>query len=224
MLLICTSISPAQSRRTPRRQSPPPAPVDLIARVDDPPVDVSGKLTGQTYTNDYFGFSLTLPTGWQPQDPEVQKLTGEMIKQKTHEISDEKHRAATEASIKRTTLLLLAIKPTEELRNSVLMLMAEDLALAFNVRTPRQYLEIMRKSTEYLPIAYTEITSERIGGVDYGVLGQGKPDPQTKALTNITQYFYVAMRKHHALVFVMTPGDPKHLQECKDVLGAVKFQ
>ena len=74
------------------------------------------------------------------------------------------------------------------------------------------------------PIAFTEPTSEVIGGVEYGVIGAGKPDPETHVVTTVAQYYYVTIRKNHALGFVLTPSDPEHLQECKDVLARVKFQ
>jgi hypothetical protein len=214
----------AQSRRSHKRRAAPRPPADLIARVDEPRIDVRGKLVGQNYTNDYLGFSLTLPAGWQPQADDVQELLMDRVRRKSEDLHPV-NQAAAEDSIARTTTLLIAIKPTDGLRNQLLMAAAEDIRVLLNVRTSRQYLEQMRKSFgKESPIAFGEPTTEVVGGVEYGVMGAGRPDPQTGAVTTVVQYYYITIRKNHALGFILTPSDSEHLQECKDVLASVKFQ
>ncbi len=146
----CASITTiAQSRRTPAPQSsaqspPPPRSIPLGDPKPAARADVSGKFEGQTYVNKTLGFILTLPPGWQTQDTDVQQQLIDVARERMQERaqkSDPAVQRAVRSSFARTTMLLVAVKPSEDKISPNIMAMAEDIAIALSVRTPRQYLE-----------------------------------------------------------------------------------
>jgi hypothetical protein len=99
--------------------------------------------------------------------------------------------------------------------------MAEDIALAFNVRTPEQYLMAARKAGENTPLLFdTSTTSATINGTDFAWMGAV---PKNNALI-LNQRYYATLRHHHALSFVMTFHGEKEFQWCMGVLNSIKFE
>lgn len=133
--------------------------------------DVSGKFEGQTYVNKTLGFILTLPPGWQTQDTDVQQQLIDVARERMQERaqkSDPAVQRAVRASFSRTTMLLVAVKPSEDKISPNIMAVAENIAIALSVRTPRQYLEQVRRTNtigESLSAFEDEIKTEQIGGL-----------------------------------------------------------
>ncbi len=226
VLACCASISVGQARRTqlPRGSNPPPPPLPAAVA---PRIDVSGKLEGSTYTNAFFGFTLTLPHGWQAQDIEVKKQFTEVVKDKAQEDSVMRQRAY-QASIARTSLLLIAVKPTEERTNPLVISMAEDIGLAFNIRTPRQYAEQLRQLSiidkNSLLIFEDEVKTERIGGVEFAVVDAVARNPNITPVAKARQSYYLTVRNKYGISFILTYHSPEELQACKEMLASLKFQ
>jgi len=227
LLACCASASFAQSNRAPAaRPSPSPAPPpDPLPATQQTGVrlDVTGKFNGLVYTNSALGFTLTLPPGWQVQDSDVQQQFAEATTKKAAEVKE--GRAAAQASLSRTTLLFIVIKPTDQRINPTIIGLAEDIRLAFSTRTVHQYLESMRSISIDSPFVFdANSTTERINGVEFGLLGSTPKEPHAPAMANLRQRYYVIIRRNHALGFILTYDGPEQLQACMEVLNTFKLQ
>lgn len=219
LLLCCASLSVPQSRRAATaRPIPPPPPPKPVATED-----VSGTLEGSTYTNKFFGFTLTLPDGWQAQDKDVQQQLTRRAREKAKEFKSVDQRAA-QSSVPGPTLLLLAIKPTNGATNPIFFAAAENIALAFNIRTPPQYIAQVRRYEKESPVVMEDkVTTERVGGVEFAVVGIRPRDPTHAASATVQERYYVTLRKNHAISFVLTYHTPDQMQACLDVLNSLTF-
>jgi len=221
---LCATISVAQSKRSPSTQPPPPrpAPTSTDLKPATIAVDVTGSFAGQSYTNRALGFGLTLPPGWQAEDREVQNRFAEKVSQKAAENTAGRQPAA-QASVARTTLLFVAVKPTDGKTNPIILAMAEDIALVFNIRTSRQYLEATRSSNASMtPLVFDDqITTEKISGVEFGMLAA---NPKDSTAYSARQRYYVTLRHNHAIAFVLTFRGNEELQACLEVLNSLKFE
>jgi hypothetical protein len=226
LLCFCSVASVAQSRRTTRKQIPPPSPPRPIAAEAKPPtvkVDVDGQFNGSTYTNEALGFALTLPQGWQAQDTGVKQKFAESTGRATGEVS--KDQAEAQASVERTTLLLIAIKPTGGRVNPSVVGMTEDISVIFNVRTVEQYIDSVRRVSEATPLKFDDkSTTEEIGGIKFGVVGAVPRDPATTPSPTVRQLYYITLRKNHALAFILTFDGEEQLQACREILSSLKFR
>jgi hypothetical protein len=185
-------------------------------------VDISGGFNGPTYTNNALGFTVTLPLGWQVQDREVHEQFAESATKKTEEITEGKPGA--QASVERTKLLFIALKPTDGLTNPSVVAMTEDLTLVFNIRTPRQYLESMRQVAANSPLVFDDqITTEKINGVEFGVSGAAPRDTMSAPSPGIRQRYYVILQKNRALGFILTYDGNEQLRACMDMLNSFKL-
>jgi len=186
-------------------------------------VDATGKLNGSVYTNDALGFTLTLPAGWEAQDREVQQRFAEAVTEKTDEIT--KGEAGARASVSRSTVFLIAVKPTDDRTNPAVVGMIEDIRLAFSVRTPRQYLENIRAASQNTPLIFDDKSStEQINGVEFGMIGAGPKDPKASPSPTLRQRYYVTLRKNHAVIFILTYDGDTQLQACLEMLNSLKLQ
>ncbi|HVG31999.1 MAG TPA: hypothetical protein VM911_02930 [Pyrinomonadaceae bacterium] len=222
-LCFCAvSATRAQSGRPPApRPTPSPAPPPAAAKPPSLRVDTTGKLNGSVYTNEALGFTLTVPAGWEAQDKEVQQQFADSVSEKSDEIL--KDTPSTRASVSRTTIFLIAIKPTNEKTNPAVIGMIEDIQLAFSVRTPYQYLENLRAAARNTQLVFDDkSTTEQINGVEFGLIGARPKDPNASASTTLQQRYYVTMRKKHALVFIVTYDGDKQLQACMELLNSLK--
>lgn len=219
---LCATVSIAQSKRGPSTQPPPPrpAPTPTDFKPASVAVDVTGSFTGQEYVSPALGFNLTLPQSWQAEDREVQTRFAERASEKVAENAAGRQPAA-QASVARTTLLFVAVKPTDGKTNPIIMAMAEDIALVFSIRTSRQYLEATRSSNAGITalVFDDQITTEKIGGVEFSMLGASP----TVATSPLRQRYYVTLRHNHAIAFVLTFHGDEELRACLEVLNSLKF-
>lgn len=222
LLLCCCLVSFAQTRRRTRDSLPPrPAPTNQTPAT--PSVDQNGRFEGQVYTNTALGFSLTLPEGWQPQDTETQRRFAEGAAQRAQQYGGQS--PAAQASVKRTSVLMIAVKPTEGITNPSVIIAAEDIALYFNVRTPKQYIEQMRTISRNTPMVVGEnVTTETVGGAMFGVVDVDFLNAPQPGRAVVKQRYYVTIRKNHAIAMILTYHGPEELQACLDVVKSFKAQ
>lgn len=235
-LLGAAQVADAQARRTPRPTPPPAAPPAPAApRPANPPpprqqavigVDETGTFEGRTYANSALGFSLTLPAGWEAQDSDVQKEVLNRSADKVNEMVTTRG-SKFDDSINRTKMLLIAVKPTDAAFSPSVTVMVEDIRAAIHVRTPKQYVEQMRKLLSLnpnLPIKFVgEPIASSVAGADFSSIEAGPSDPQATVIFG--QQYMVTLRKNRALVFILTyDGSPGQMKECQAVIEALRFQ
>ena len=182
-------------------------------------MDAKGSFDGQVYTNKVLGFSLTVPEGWQFQDPETQTQFAARATERSAEMAQ--NSAGAKASLNRTKLLFILVRPTMTATNPTIVGMLEDVALAFNVRTPEQYLMAARNAIANNPTllfdSYT--TSEKVNGIDFSWMGAHPKNPSV----NVAQRYYATLQNHQAIGFVMTFHSADELEWCLQVLQGIKF-
>ncbi len=212
-----TPLCAAQSRQV---SPPPPVPTPTpLATAEGIKVDVRGSFDGSVYSNKVLGFKINVPAGWEAQDRDTQKQFAANATEKSNAANEGK--PGVKASLARTTLLFILVRPTATATNPNIFGMTEDIRLAFNVRTPEQYLMAARKAGENTPVLFDNYTtSETINGIDFAWMGATAKNPAV----NVSQRYYVAIRNHYAISFVMTFHSEQEFQWCMEVLNSIKFE
>lgn len=241
LTLFVPTVASAQARRKPPRPAPVtrteivPAPVPPPQQMTAPPTvvlraDLSGRLDGSTYTNNLLGVQVTLPAGWQASDPGVKRQIEEQVKQEASESIQNKpasSRRELQASVARTSPLLLAIKPTDATSNPVMFLMSEDISVVPLITSPKQYAAALVRSSGDDAASQllfdTQLQSERIGAVEYTV-ATARPRDKQSAAPGVEQRSYITVRRNHALAFILTFAGEEQRQACLDVIRAVEYR
>lgn len=211
--------APANSANTEPLQSSS----DTSKNKTDIQVDLTGGFKGQTYANKGLGFRLTLPKEWQVQDIETQKHFGQYAGQKVQDFS--KNQAAVQASTERTKLLFLAIKPSEGMIKPNIVGMVEEIPLALNVKTSRQYLESMLSlSNASSPLSFSEtIETVKINGVNFSVVSAKLKESSVITTPTLVQRYYVTLHKNYAIAFILTFSGDEPEKPYLEMLNSFKF-
>ena len=221
-LLVASTASAARAQST-RPKSDPPPPIAYGDPKVVQPFD-TGKLEGGTYSNDFFGFSMTLPKGWVVLGPEENKKILDTGKGLIEEGTNEKKKQGLEDSVARTHFLVTASKyPTGKAGanfNALLICIAERIPTAI-IKTGADYVSVMQRSFEGTA-AKLELTAplrtQRLGGADFTVA-----DVKMTAGPVVTaQRYYVRISKGHALTLAYTYYDDADLKTFDELLGTVK--
>src|SRR2546423_7631333 len=140
----------AQSRRV---SPPPPVPRPTpIATAGGIKVDVRGSFDGSIYSNKVLGFNVSVPQGWQVEDTDTRSEFAAAVSEKS--IAANPGKPEIKASLARTNLLFILVRPTTTATNANFFAMSEDIRLVFNIRTPEQYLMATRKTGENSPLLF----------------------------------------------------------------------
>ncbi len=224
MMAFSSSPALAQSRRTSNvKTAPLPAPAAPPRPYTSPPVQ-AGTFTGNTFTHNQLGFTLTLPDGWQVQNEEVKKAivdVGKGILNSTPE-GKSKLRNIGEKTIQ-SGLLLLTVRPGTERINPAFGITAENIAVHLSVRTPQQFYARAREflNAPNAPFQFSdELEIEQIGGMTYGTV-EGKPKQEIPF--PIRQRLYITIRHNHAILINMLYVSDEQMQQCLEVLRLMKF-
>jgi hypothetical protein len=217
ILLTVTTASYAQTKHG---SSPPqPVPTPPVVPANGIKLDAKGVFAGSHYSNALLGLTFDLPAGWELQDSDTGAQFAARATEKGAEAGQ--GRPAAQASLARTTLLFLLVRPTQTATNPSVVVLSEDIALVFNVRTPEQYLMGMRKQAGAAPLSFDSYTTnEKINGVDFAWMGAVPKNPNLA----LGQRYYVTIRNHHAIGLVMTFHSEAELNACLEVLNALKFK
>jgi len=188
-----------------------------------------GEISGNTYTNDYFGVTLDLPAGWTILDDETKKLVmgvgsemmsgGDSAKQKQLDLAQQK-----------TLPLLFAFKfPLNYTSgpNPNIICMAEQISklhVLIGIKTSQDYLEAMKTELSGAPIEYTfadDIYTEQIDGRTFSVL-EAMLDTGIK----VYQKYYAALvdEDRYVLSFVVSYSNEEEQTELANVLRTVRFK
>jgi hypothetical protein len=178
-----------------------------------------GSVTGSTYTNKYFGLTLTLPAGWSVQDSVVKK----QISDKGKELVTSND-AATKSDLNRavdaTLNLLTAFEhaPGTAAQNSMLMCGAEKPPVG--VKTDADYMVALKNTLKYaqVPISIEkDIYSEQIGGAAFSVIDFNTTYPGMV----LSQKYYAHTVKDYVLFFIITYQTPEQLKTLQESLKSV---
>jgi hypothetical protein len=210
-------------------QSPPPVVVNphappKVVPYGDPKSARAGRLEGSVYTNDYFGFQMTIPEGWRVADAEGVAQIGEAGAEAISGGSPEK-RAQASAAYQRVVKLLTVgelVQDEKGATTAMLMIGAEPIA-SWLIASGRDYNNVLKQQLLSSPLKYEveeTMGTETIGGVEFAVMSARS---ESSAGVLVKQKFYAIVRKGHALFFVSTYVSDKAVKDIAEVLKAVKF-
>jgi len=185
----------------------------------------SGSVKNSVYHNDYFGFSVTIPTNWSMQDLQAQRqLTrrGESMV-----AGDDKNmKAALKASELQSLNLFGAFKypiGSPVTNNPAIMCVAENVQQLPGIIHGKDYLfhvKQLLQSGQVVASFPTNIYSERLNGVDFDVLDVNLSiGPRT-----VKEKYYTTIRKGYALSLVFVEGSDDAEPFDRQVLDTIVFK
>lgn len=225
-LFVASAAFAARAQST-RQQSDPPPPPRVTIQTDPQlvnPLDTS-KLEGDSYSNGFFGFSVTLPKGWVVLGADENKKIMEAGKGLIEEGASERKKQGLEAAAARTYFLITASKYPKGAAaadfNAVFLCIAERVPTAV-IKTGADYISTMQRTLEgsAAKAEFGPLRTQKVGGADFTVA-----DIRTTVGPAVTaQRFYVRIMKGHALLLTYTYFDDVDLKFLDELLGTVKFK
>lgn len=185
-----------------------------------------GTVEGDTYSNNYFGLSFSIPRGWFVQDMEMRKALVERGKEIVGEGATNRKMAELEASVARTVYLLNVSKYDPRAPgagfNAQIACLAERVPTAV-VKTGADYLTLMTRTAQGTG-AKLELTgpirTEKVGAVTFAAADA----KLTVGPGAAAQKYYVAIIKNHALMFAYTYVDEADAKAFDDLIKTIKFK
>jgi hypothetical protein len=184
-----------------------------------------GIIEGSTYKNEYFGLTMQIPDKWevakQEFTDEAQRIGKEIVAG-----DDNNMRVALDAAGKKLVPMLTISKypiGTPGKANILFMSGAEKVSAFPGVKHGSDYLKHVRellKSAKMEINIGTEINSEKIDGVDFGVMEVSFKINQNE----VKQIYYAAIIKDYAYYFAYTYFLPQDLQPLKEIVRTMKFE
>jgi hypothetical protein len=211
------SLAPSLVDTPPPTPSPSPT---LLAAI------TAGQLEGSTYTNGYFGFSLTLPAGWHmASGEELARINGASLacagtKQDIGAIDQ------TSLAAQKELFPFLASKYALGYTggtNPSLGLALENLAASgSSAATGADWLPaaIQRMKSANLPYAFTEIAPVSLGGMDFYTFEADF----TMSGMKCRQVYYAAVMRGYAIVLTETAYGDGDLAEMDAVVRSIAFR
>jgi hypothetical protein len=180
-----------------------------------------GQLDGVNYTNDYFGFSLSVPQTWTVVSAQrVKTVVDQLSKQIT---GDQNKKDQIDASMQRSVILLSVTKvPAGQPDNAAFMLVAERLPLS-SLKTGVDVIELMKtafKGTNVNPEFQGETQIERIGGADFAVARIKNTTPAGTFLQKV----YVTTKYGYAIELFYTYLNEADLAAFDSIVASMKLK
>ncbi|MDQ0091510.1 hypothetical protein J2T12_004947 [Paenibacillus anaericanus] len=173
-----------------------------------------------SYTNDYFGVSLSFPTDWEVQDAagmnEIANAGQEMIAGE-----DETKKLQLELSKAKTlNLLLVSQYPLNGPDPSPsVTVVAEKVP---GMKAGKEYLDPTKKTLidTGIPYEFKEISTVKIGGKDMAVLESWFDAGELV----VTQNYYTAIIEGYAFSFIITHFDDESKAEVDKIIESITFK
>jgi hypothetical protein len=194
-----------------------PAPPDIVKSKN---LDL-GQLDGVNYTNNFFGFSLSVPPTWVVVSAQRTKTVIE--KQSKLITDDQKKKEVLDDSIQRSVALLSLTKlPAGEPANASFMLIAERIPSP-SLKTGVDVIGAMAKAfkdTNFNIEFQGEIQTERIGGADFGVV-----TVKNSSLNGtFMQKIYATTKNGYALELFYTYQNDADLDTLNSIVATMKIK
>ncbi|MBW7474719.1 DUF1795 domain-containing protein [Paenibacillus oenotherae] len=182
-----------------------------------------GKVENGTYTNDYFGFSLTVPQGWQVQDAETMNEISEMGKDAIAGGDEDKKKDLDLAEKKTLNLLMFSKFEMGSVQlNPNFLSTAEKVSKLQGINSSKDYLEILKKmlTDSQLPYTFGETSTVTIGGQEFETIDASL---NTGEVT-VSQKYYCAIIEGYALSFAATYMDDESKADMDNIVNTIKFK
>lgn len=226
-LFVASTAFAARAQSTQQKDDPPPPPPAPIVYGDpkvEQPFD-TGRLEGESYSNDLFGFSMTLPKGWVVFGADENKQIMDAGKGLIEESANDKKKQVLEAAVTRTHFLVTASKYPKGAAgsgfNALFLCIAERIPSAI-IKTGADYISAMQRTFEGTSAKFEvgPLRTQKVGGTDFTVADVR----MTTGPVITAQRYYVRITKGYALMLTYTYYDDADLKTFDELLGTVKFK
>ncbi|HEX8636142.1 MAG TPA: hypothetical protein VF703_18625 [Pyrinomonadaceae bacterium] len=184
----------------------------------------AGRVVGANYVNDFFGFQLTIPTGWRIADEDAARKIDQQGADLVAGDSAERRARLRAAASKNINLITMGtIIMAGGAGESALLIVGAEAIPAWLIKTPQEYMGQARRLLESsaMPVQVAAGTrSETIGGMEFAVIDVSSE----QASGTIRQHYYATLKKGYALFFISTYGGDLSEKAIEDVLKSVKFK
>ncbi len=182
-----------------------------------------GRFEGSVYHNDYLGLTITLPSQWSVQDPQ---MTQQMVRTGEQIIAgnDENLKAAFEASQSRNFNLFTAFQHplgSPVPYNPSLNVVAESVAHAPGLKTGADYLFHARRLLESGRMQFAfprEVYAETLAGVEFHVMTTEVSVPPVES---VKQEYLATVRKGYVLLLILSYSTDEERTALYDILGTM---
>ncbi|MNZ54326.1 hypothetical protein D3C78_722250 [compost metagenome] len=182
-----------------------------------------GTTTNGSYTNDYFGVSLSFPEEWTFQDEESLKQLMDASREIIAGDDESKKKELDLASIKTLNLLMASKYPLDsgELGPSV-VIVAEKVSLLQGIKTGKDYLEASKKFMieSQLPYNYKDMTTAKVGGKDMDLMQITVENGDMV----VTQDYYCSIIEGYAFNMIITYADEDMKAEADEIVKSFTFK
>jgi hypothetical protein len=194
----------------------PAAPATVDAKNPD-----RGQLDGAVYSNNFFGFSLSVPPTWVVVSAQrIETVAAELTKQVT---GDQKKKEQLDDSVQRSLILLSLTKlPAGEPNNASFMLIAERLPSPL-IKNGVDVIQAMQEAFNGTSVNLEfqgETQTERIGGADFAVATVKITSPSGAFIQKI----YVTTKKGYALELFYTYQNDADLAALNSIVSTMKIK
>ena len=191
------------------------APNDVPERPDP------GSVTGSKYTNKYFGFTLTIPSGWNVQDADFKKALSEKGKEIVTS-DDPGKKDQIEKAVDQTLNLLTVteLPPGSAGSNALLICGAERPP---GMKTDADYMLGVKTTLKYSQVPVTferDVYYEEVGGVMFSVLDL----TVNYSGVIVRQKYYAHVVRGYALFFISIYQTPQQLSTLSQMMKSVTLQ
>ncbi len=184
-----------------------------------------GTLAGHTYTNDYFGLTISIPDDWYIQSrEEAEELSRIGTAAATAKGANQNLKAAMEASQTRTFTLVSAFRHppgTPGLFNSSVIILAERVKHLPGIRSGAEYCAQMKQGLEMTAMKYEFDAVEsglKIGSLDAHCL----PARMNVGVIEVRQRYYATRYKDYVLALIVSYSNDAEREEAEKILADIK--
>lgn len=176
-----------------------------------------------SYTNDYFGLSLSFPKEWVFQNADQMM---EIVKAGQEVVAggnEAKSKMLDLAKTKTLNLLMASQFPLDSGKTGPSTIaVAEKISMLQGIKTGKDYLESSKKLLvdSKLPYEFKDITTVKVGGKDMDLM-QASINTGTVV---VTQDYYSMILDGYALNFILTYTDDASKAETDKILESVTFK
>ncbi|WP_019911274.1 hypothetical protein [Paenibacillus sp. HW567] len=176
-----------------------------------------------SYTNDYFGLSLSFPKEWVFQNADQMMEVVKAGQEAVAGGNEAKSKMLDLAKTKTLNLLMASKFPLDSGKTGPsAVAVAEKISMLQGIKSGKDYLEASKKLLvdSKLPYEFKDVTSVKVGGKDMDLM-QATINTGTVV---VTQDYYSIIMEGYALNFILTYTDDASKAETDKILESVTFK
>jgi len=202
-----------------------PAKTETVQQADEKPKSIDpGKIEKGTYSNDYFGVSLSYPEEWHVLETEGLNELAE-VGSDTIQTDSALEKKSLEWAQKRVLNLFGAseLPLSESTPNASVMVVAEKILKLQNINSGAEYLEASKKllMKSELPYEFDPITPVTVGGRTFDVM---KASLDFGGNEIITQYYYSILLDNYTFNIITTSYDDESQDAVQKIIDSFTFK